>query len=277
MQLACFSSWPWGASAVMAVERMDPLARISPSGDTPLHWVCKAGSFWAGAAINGCSSEVDSELAALVPPRDVLPQHVRDLVVVRPLSPPSALPSAAAACNLDDPCYPAVHTGTGCVTTLWRWGCNGKSCSSAACMCSGARRVGSRRVGLRLGAERARSQGKSIGCVQELAAYKDGAMVNAVDCAHRTPLFYAHSAAAIDALLDAGADVNARDSDGLDCVAFRISESMAEDNPSFEISIKDQVCGRHGRHRRTARAVYMHVLGIAWYSAPRMCTRLLQL
>lgn len=78
--------------------------------------------------------------------------------------------------------------------------------------------------------------------VQELAAYKDGAMANAVDAASRTPLFYAHSPAAIEALLDAGADVNARDCDGLDCVAFRITETMALDTDKFDLSVKDQAC-----------------------------------
>lgn len=67
-------------------------------------------------------------------------------------------------------------------------------------------------------------------------------MVKAVDCASRTPLFYAHSAAAIEALLDAGVDVNARDSDGLDCIAFRITETMALDNAQFDLDIEDQAC-----------------------------------
>lgn len=78
------------------------------------------------------------------------------------------------------------------------------------------------------------------GCLQELVAYKDGAMAVSLDGASRSPLFYAHSAAAIEALLDAGVDVNARDCDGLDCVAFRISETMALDSPDFDLSLKDQ-------------------------------------
>eukprot|EP00892_Ulva_mutabilis_P003709 jgi/Ulvmu1/170/UM001_0174.1 len=154
--LPCFAGWPEGAAAVLAEARVDPLVPISPAGDTPLHWVCKAGSCWASGDVNGASAEVDAEIAALYAPGPLQPKQVRGLVT-------------------------------------------------------------------------------------ELAAYKDGEMANAVDCARRTPLFYAHSAEAIDALLDAGVDVNARDADGMDCVAFRITESMAEDSPDFDLSIKDQI------------------------------------
>lgn len=80
--------------------------------------------------------------------------------------------------------------------------------------------------------------------MQELTAYADAAMCCATDRAGRTPLFYAHSAEAIEALLDAGVDVNAQDADNLDCVAFRITENMSKDSLTFDLSIKDQA-----RHR----------------------------
>lgn len=85
VQLACFRGWPEGVAAVLDVPTLDPMVPISPSGDTPLHWLCKAGSSWSVCDVNGMSVEVDAAITALVPPGPLKPSQVRGLVTVRPL------------------------------------------------------------------------------------------------------------------------------------------------------------------------------------------------
>lgn len=245
VQLACFRGWPEGVAAVLAVPTVDPMVPISPSGDTPLHWLCKAGSSWSTFEVNGTSVEVDSAITALVPPGPLKPLQIRGLVTVRP-SPLLILPAVDVAETLmvSATAYSAsewlVHLVGPCQTYIGshdRWGARSQ-CKTTLVLCVPCK------VESTCQGAASTWQGMALTCalLQELAAYKDGAMANSLDCASRTPLFYAHSAAAIEALLDSGVDVNARDCDGLDCVAFRITETMALDSTEFDLSIKDQAC-----------------------------------
>lgn len=92
VQLACFRGWSEGIAAVLAVPSVDPMAPINDAGDTPLHWLCKAGSSWADVAVGGKSVDIYAAMTALMAPGELKPSQIRGVVTVRPPPLPRSSP-----------------------------------------------------------------------------------------------------------------------------------------------------------------------------------------
>ena len=77
---------------------------------------------------------------------------------------------------------------------------------------------------------------------QALLALDGGRLAAERDGERRTPLFYAHAAECLHALLEhARTDLNAVDVHGLDAVTFRVRELVAQKAPSFDMPLREQV------------------------------------